>query len=147
MQAHNIRSTHPRKERKRVGRGNSSGSGTYSGRGSKGQKARTGGGVRPSFEGGQNRLVKGLPMMRGFTSIFRLEYQEVNLEALARLPESVKEVTPSVLAAHRIVRSASKPVKLLGRGDVSRALQVKGIKTSESARAKVTAAGGAIMEG
>jgi large subunit ribosomal protein L15 len=146
MQAHNIRPTQPRKDRKRVGRGNGSGSGTYSGRGSKGQKARTGGGVRPSFEGGQNRLVKGLPMMRGFHNMFRVEYQEVNVELLGKLPSNVKAVTPAVLAAHGLVNSATKPVKLLGRGELSRAFQITGVKASESARAKVTAAGGAIGE-
>lgn len=147
MQAHEIRPTTPRKSRKRVGRGNASGDGTYSGRGMKGQKARSGGGVRPGFEGGQNPLIKGLPMMRGFTNIFRTEYQVVNLDKLSALPDSVSEITPAVLAQHRLVRHANKPVKVLGGGEISRALSVTAKKFSASARAKIEAAGGSAQEG
>lgn len=146
MQPHTVRSAHHRQDRKRVGRGNGSGAGTYSGRGSKGQKARTGGGVRAGFEGGQNRLIKGLPMLRGFKNMFRTAYQPVNVEALTALPDGVTEVTPQVLAAYRLVDDARKPVKLLAQGDVSRAFQVSGIKASSTARAKITAAGGAVAE-
>ena len=147
MQAHTVRSAHARKNRKRVGRGNGSGSGTYSGKGMKGQNARSGGGVRRGFEGGQNPQIKGLPMMRGFHNPFRVEYQVVNVARLAELPESVKEVTPSSLAALRIVRHADRPVKVLGNGELSRALQVTATKFSGSARAKIKAAGGTAQEG
>lgn len=144
MQAHEIRPTHKRKRAKRVGRGQGSGKGTYSGRGLKGQKARSGGGVRPGFEGGQNPQMKGLPMLRGFKNRFRVEYQVVNLAALSRLPEEVTEVTPQLLARHRLVRSASKPVKVLAYGELDRALQVQAHKFSESAKQKIEAAGGEV---
>lgn len=144
MQAHEIRPTHKRKRAKRVGRGQGSGKGTYSGRGLKGQKARSGGGVRPGFEGGQNPQMKGLPMLRGFKNRFRVEHQVVNLAALSRLPEEVTEVTPQLLARHRLVRSASKPVKVLAYGELDRALQVQAHKFSESAKQKIEAAGGEV---
>lgn len=147
MQAHQVRSTTPRKDRKRVGRGNGSGKGTYSGKGIKGQKARTGGGVRVGFEGGQNPQIKGLPMLRGFTNNFRTEYQIVNVARLEELPSSVSEVTPEVLAAMRIVRHADKPIKVLGNGDISRKFTVKATKFTGSARAKIEAAGGTVQEG
>ena len=147
MQVHNVRPAHAHKDRKRVGRGNGSGSGNYSGKGMKGQKARSGGGVRRGFEGGQNPQIKGLPMMRGFHNPFRVEYQVVNVARLAELPENVTEVTPSSLAALRVVRHADKPVKVLGQGELARALQVKATKFSDSARAKIEAAGGTVQEG
>ena len=144
MKAHDIHPLHPRKSRKRVGRGNGSGKGTYAGKGMKGQKARSGGGVRVGFEGGQMPLIKGLPKLRGFTNIFRTEYQVVNLGALGRLPESVSEVTPEVLVRHGLVRSAKRPVKVLGQGELARALKIKASKFSASARAKIEAAGGSV---
>ena len=144
MQAHEIRPTHKRKRAKRVGRGPGSGKGTYSGRGLKGQNSRSGGGVRPGFEGGQNPQMKGLPMLRGFKNRFRVEHQVVNLTALSRLPEEVTEVTPQVLARHRLVRSAAKPVKVLAYGEIDRALHVQAHKFSESAKRKIEAAGGEV---
>jgi large subunit ribosomal protein L15 len=146
MQAHTVRPVHPRKDRKRVGRGNGSRHGTYSGRGNKGQKARSGGGVRPGFEGGQNPQIKGLPMMRGFHNRFRVEYQVVNLARLSALPDDVTEVTPAVLAELGVVRHADSPVKVLGDGDLTRALRVTAKKFSGSARAKIVAAGGKVEE-
>ncbi|MEX2431309.1 MAG: 50S ribosomal protein L15 [Dehalococcoidia bacterium] len=146
MQAHEIRPTHAAKTRKRVGRGNGS-RGTYSGRGIKGQKARSGGGVRPGFEGGQNPQMKGLPALRGFTNQFRVEYQVVNLDRLSTLPADVSEVTPALLEKHRLVRHAHKPVKVLGTGELSRALHISAVKFSASARAKIEASGGTAREG
>lgn len=146
MQVHDVRSTHPRKNRKRVGRGNGSGSGTYSGRGNKGQNSRSGGGVRPGFEGGQNPQIKGLPMMRGFHNPFRVEYQAINLDKLQALPDDVTEVTPAVLASHRLVRHSDKPIKVLAQGDLSRALKVSATKFSGAAKAKIEAAGGSVQE-
>lgn len=146
MQAHTVRPTQARAKRKRVGRGDGSGRGTYSGRGIKGQKARSGGGVRPGFEGGQNPLIKGLPMLRGFKNPFRVEHQIVNVERLGTLPEGVSEVTPAVLEAHRMVRRADRPVKVLGYGEITRALTVSGAKVSAGARAKIEAAGGSVHE-
>lgn len=147
MQAHEVRSAHHRQQRKRVGRGNGSGSGTYSGKGNKGQKSRSGGGVRVGFEGGQNPQIKGLPMLRGFKNRFRVEYQVVNVAKLQELPEGVAEVTPTLLAELRLVRHADKPIKILGLGDISRVLNVSSIKFSGAAKAKIEAAGGSVREG
>ena len=144
MQAHTVRSAHARPARKRVGRGDGSGRGTYSGRGMKGQKARSGGGVRPGFEGGQNPQIKGLPMLRGFKNPFRVEYQVVNVGRLASLPDEVSGITPSVLKASGMVRHADKPVKLLGGGEIERAFTVSGVKVTASARARIEAAGGSV---
>lgn len=113
----------------------------------KGQNSRSGGGVRPGFEGGQNPLIKGLPMLRGFKNPFRVESQVVNLSRLGALPEDVTEVTPAVLKARRMVRSADKPVKVLAYGELSRALTISGMQVSAAAKAKIEAAGGAVTEG
>ncbi len=147
MQAHTVRPLIKKKNRIRRGRGDGSGKGTYSGRGLKGQKARSGGGVRPGFEGGQNPQIKGLPLLRGFTNPFRVEYQVVNVGRLETLPAGVAEVTPSVLAQMRIVHHADRPVKVLGVGDITRALTVQATKFSGTARAKIEAAGGTVQEG
>ncbi len=144
MQAHTVRSAQARPKRKRVGRGDGSGKGTYSGRGMKGQKARSGGGVRPGFEGGQNPQIKGLPMLRGFKNPFRTEYQVVNVGRLTSLPEDVTGITPPVLKANGMIRHADRPVKLLGGGEVERAFAVSGVKVTASARARIEAAGGSV---
>ena len=134
-----------RRSRKRVGRGNSS-QGTYSGRGLKGQKARSGGGVRPSFEGGQNPMVKRLPTQRGFVNIFRQEYAIVNLDMLAARFDQESEVTPLVLKEARLIRSLNLPVKVLGRGEIDRAITITAHRFSEEARRKIEAAGGIAVE-
>ena len=134
-----------RRPRKRVGRGNAS-KGTYSGRGMKGQKSRSGGGVRPSFEGGQLPLMKRLPTQRGFTNIFRVEYATVNVDELASRFEGNAEVTPQALRDARLVRSRGAPVKVLGRGEIDRALTVSAHRFSSEARRKIEAAGGAAVE-
>ena len=144
MQAHTVRSAQARPKRKRVGRGDGSGRGTYSGRGMKGQKSRSGGGVRPGFEGGQNPQIKGLPMLRGFKNPFRTEYQVVNVGRLASIPEDVTGITPPVLKANGMIRHADRPVKLLGGGEVERAFAVSGVKVTASARARIEAAGGSV---
>ncbi len=146
MQPHQVRPLHNRQSRKRIGRGGGSGTGTYAGRGLKGQKSRAGGGVRPGFEGGQNPQIKGLPMLRGFKNRFRIEYQVVNLDRLSGLPANVTEVTPALLEQHGLVRSASKPIKLLGQGEPDRPLQVQAVKLSKAARSKIEAAGGRVEE-
>ena len=130
-----------RRQRKRVGRGNGS-QGTYSGRGTKGQKARTGGGVRPSFEGGQNPLVKRLPTQRGFVNIFKQYYSTVNLDVLAdRFPQEA-QVTPLAMKEARLIRGLNLPIKVLGRGEVDHALTITAHKFSTEARRKIEAAGG-----
>ena len=130
-----------RRQRKRVGRGNGS-QGTYSGRGLKGQKARSGGGVRASFEGGQNPMVKRLPEQRGFVNIFKRHYATVNLDVLASRFTQESEVTPLVMKQSRLIRGLNMPVKVLGRGDVDRAIIVKAHKFSTEAKRKIEASGG-----
>ena len=131
------------KKRKRVGRGNASGHGTYSTRGSKGQKAH--GSVHPRFEGGQLPLVKRLPRKRGFTNIFRIEYTVVNVSQLSVF-ENGAEINPVTLVEAGIVRNFNKPIKILGRGEITKSLKVKADWFSDTAREKITAAGGMAEE-
>jgi large subunit ribosomal protein L15 len=132
-----------RKRRKRVGRGNAGKGGTYAGRGRKGQNARSGGGVKPWFEGGQTPLVQRLPPIGGFTNIFKVHYTPVNLDRLDRF-EAGAEVSPMTLAEAGIIKSAREPVVILGRGEVDRPLQVKAHRFSKSARTKILGAGGSV---
>ena len=127
--------------RKRVGRGPGSGIGKTSGKGEKGQKSRTGYSGRPGFEGGQMPLVRRVPK-RGFTNIWRTEYAVINVGDLADLEG---EITPEILVSHGLVRSG-QPVKVLGGGEVGKALRVRANKFSKSARAKIEAAGGTCEE-
>ncbi len=131
------------KSRKRLGRGPASGTGKTSGRGHKGQKARSGGGIPPWFEGGQMPINRRLPK-RGFTNIFKKVYQVVNLEQLNRFEEGAT-VDAAVLAEKGLVKYADKPIKLLGRGELTaKSLQVKVDRASKSAVAAVEGAGGAV---
>jgi len=134
-----------KKNKKRVGRGNGSGHGTYSGRGCKGQKSRAGYKMRPGFEGGQLPLIKRLPRKRGFTNIFRKEYNIVNLNKL-NMFESGSEVTPETLVAAGVVKSLRHPIKILAEGDINHPLSVKANKFSTAAKAKIEAAGGKTEE-
>ena len=134
-----------KKSRKRVGRGDGSGHGTYSGRGCKGQKSRAGFKVRPGFEGGQLPLIKRLPQKRGFVNIFRTEYSVINLSKL-NMFESGSEVTPERLVAAGLVKSLRHPVKILAEGDIEHPLLVKAHKFSTAAKAKIEAAGGRVEE-
>jgi large subunit ribosomal protein L15 len=129
-----------RKERKRVGRGTSSGTGKTSGRGHKGQNSRSGGGVRPGFEGGQNPLYRRLPK-RGFNNPTRKEFAIVNIEELNNFAEGT-EVTPEVLMESGIVKNPMAGIKVLGNGEVTVKLTVKANKFSQSAVEKIEAAGG-----
>ena len=134
-----------RKDRKRVGRGDGSGDGTYSGRGCKGQKSRAGFKMRPGFEGGQLPIIKRLPRKRGFTNIFRIEYNVVNLGSL-NIFESGSEVTPEKMVAARLIKSLRHPIKVLAEGDLQHPLSVKANKFSAAAKAKIEAAGGQAEE-
>lgn len=134
-----------RRTSKRVGRGHGSGKGKTSGKGMMGQKARRGPGPYRTFEGGQNRLVKRMPFKRGFTNIFRVEYETVNVGSLATWPTD-REVTPETLLVARKVRRKRLPVKILGDGELTVALTVKAHKFSASARQKIEAAGGTVEE-
>ncbi len=134
-----------RQARKRVGRGNGSGHGTYSGRGCKGQKSRAGYKMRPGFEGGQLPLIKKLPRLRGFTNIFRVEYSTVNVGSLTAFKAGT-EVTPELLLGAGLIRSLKQPVKILADGELKHALTVKANKFSAAAKAKIEKAGGKAEE-
>lgn len=130
-----------KRDRKRVGRGDGSGHGTYSGRGCKGQKSRSGGGVRLGFEGGQLPLVLRLPRRRGFTNIFRTEYNVVNVGQLAVFAAGT-EVTAGELLQAGLIKFRGRPTKILGTGDIQHPLTVRADKFSTSAAQKIIAAGG-----
>lgn len=127
--------------RRRVGRGHGSGRVKTAGRGSKGQNSRSGGGVRPGFEGGQNPIYRRMPYKRGFTNPFRIEYEVVNLDKLVELDLS-GEINPAALHEAGVVRSSSDLVKILGNGEISTAMHIRAHKFSASAREKIEAAGG-----
>lgn len=127
--------------RKRRGRGPGSGLGKTSGKGHKGQKARTGGQVRAGFEGGQMPLIRRVPK-RGFTNPFKVRAQVVNLKALAAFAGS--EVTAERLAGTGLVAHVDRPIKLLADGDAPLGLVVKGLAVSAAAKAKIEAAGGRV---
>lgn len=134
-----------RKNRKRVGRGNGSGHGTYSGRGCKGQKSRAGYRMSRGFEGGQLPLIRRLPRKRGFVNIFRIEYSIVNIDKL-NMFEAGSEVTPEKLVTAGVVKSLRYPIKILAEGNIEHSLVVKANKFSTAAKAKIEAAGGKVEE-
>ena len=134
-----------RKDRKRVGRGDGSHKGTFSGRGCKGQKSRSGFRMKPGFEGGQLPIFKRLPTQRGFNNIIKTEYEVVNVGALAIFDAGI-EVTPEVLLSAGLINSVQKPLKVLGNGEISISLTVKANRFSASAKAKIEAAGGKVEE-
>ena len=135
------------KKRKRVGRGIAAGQGKTAGRGTKGQNARSGGGVRLYFEGGQLPLVRRIPFARGvnFRDPWRVQFTPVNLERLSDFKKGT-EVTPDKLAEAGIIGSADEKVVILGRGELKKALKVKAHRFSVSAREKIEAAGGSVEE-
>ena len=155
------------KPRTRVGRGIAAGKGKTAGRGTKGQKSRTGGTIQPWFEGGQTPIHVRLPKLRGFRNMFRLEYEIVNVGRISALaetgildapemegPEAAAAkaakspkpmpvtVTPDILAAAGLIRTLDKPLKVLGQGDVTRPLFIIADAFSKSAREKIEGAGG-----
>ncbi len=133
-----------RKNRKRVGRGHGSGHGGTSGRGDKGQLSRAGGGKGPGFEGGQNPLAMRMPKLPGFKNRWRQEYEVVNVSRLETLFAGGDVVDAESLVAKGVIKSAAAPVKVLGDGEVTKALTVRVDKISVSARAKIEAAGGTV---
>ena len=141
MKLHELQpSAGSRKGRKRLGRGHGSGWGKTSGKGHKGQNARSGGGTRLGFEGGQTPLFQRLPK-RGFTNINRKEYTVVNLETLNRFEEGT-EVTPELLIETGVVSKAKSGIKILGNGSLDKKLTVKAHKFSASAKDAIENAGG-----
>jgi large subunit ribosomal protein L15 len=130
------------KSRKRLGRGVASGTGKTAGRGTKGHNSRSGGGVRPGFEGGQMPLQRRLPK-RGFYNVFKKQYSVINIRDLSRFSAD-QQVDRDTLVSSGIIKSKNKPVKLLGHGEISTALNVRVAAFSKSARDKIEAAGGKV---
>ncbi|MBL7199176.1 MAG: 50S ribosomal protein L15 [Anaerolineae bacterium] len=128
-----------KKRRMRKGRGIAAGKGKTAGRGTKGQNSRSGGGVRPYFEGGQLPLVRRLAQKRGFRNRYRVEYVPVNLERIAGFEE---DVTPESLLEAGIINKVTVPIVILGDGDLDRALNVRAHRFSATAKTKIEAAGG-----
>jgi len=131
-----------RKKRKRVGRGTGSGHGKTSCRGSKGQNARSGGRVKPGFEGGQMPLLRRLPK-RGFCNIFRKDIVTVNIEQLKRFPEG-SVIDSNTLISSGIIKKKGDGIKILGKGFIDYPLSLKVDRISRGAREKIQAAGGSI---
>lgn len=133
-----------RPKRHRVGRGIAAGQGKTAGRGTKGAGAR-GSSARKGayFEGGQLSLVRRLPFKRGFTNVFRIDYQEIKLEQLETL-DAGTTVTPELLAERGLIRSALKPVVVLGNGDLTKKLTVQAHRFSKTAAEKIANAGGSV---
>jgi large subunit ribosomal protein L15 len=129
-----------KKKRKRIGRGPGSGHGKTATKGHKGLKARSGGGKRPGFEGGQMPLIRRIPK-HGFQNPFRIEYSIVNLKSLTAL-STVDPITPQALVDAGLIKRTRQPVKVLGQGELGRAVVIQAHKFSQSAVAKIEAAGG-----
>jgi large subunit ribosomal protein L15 len=132
-----------KKRRKRVGRGISAGQGKTAGRGTKGQKARSGGGTSLQHQGGNLPFFRRLPFKRGFTPPHRVAYNEINLYQLEEF-KAGSDVNPETLSGLRMLKSTSNPVVILGEGDVKVALNVRVHRVSKSARTKIEAAGGIV---
>lgn len=133
------------KSKKRLGRGTATGQGKTSGRGQKGQWSRSGGGVRVGFEGGQMPLARRLPK-RGFTNIFKKQYSEVNVESLNRF-EAGTVVDAALLKSSRVISKIEKDgIKILGNGNLEKALTIKANKFTASAKEKIVNAGGQVKE-
>lgn len=146
MQIHDLKPNEgSKKSRKRIGRGIGSGAGKTSGRGTKGQNARNGGGVRLYHMGGNLPFYRKLPFLRGegFTPLNSVRYSEVNLDTLQGFAAG-SEVTPEALAQAGLLKDKTKPIKILGRGDVKVALKIKVHKVTEGARQKIEKAGGSV---
>lgn len=142
MELHDLRpAPGAKKPRKRVGRGPGSGTGKTAGKGHKGQKSRSGYSRRLGFEGGQMPLVRRIPK-RGFTNIWRVEHEIVNLRDLERVFADGDTVTPAELAGRGLVRKAASRIKILAKGELTKKLVVEAHKFSDSAKAKIEAAGG-----
>jgi large subunit ribosomal protein L15 len=147
MKLHNLHSPKgAKKKRKRVGRGIAAGQGKTAGRGVKGQNARSGGGVRPYFEGGQLPLVRKMPFARGvnFRNPWKMEYKPVNVGRLMDYFSEGEVISPETLAQAGIIKSSQEFVAILGEGEVSCAYTVRAHRVSTGARQKIEAAGGTV---
>ena len=145
MQLHDLKpNAGSNKRRKRVGRGNGSGKGTYSGRGLNGQGSRAGGTKGAGFEGGQTPLAMRLPKLPGFVSPRRIEYTPINVSTLEARFENDAVIDGAALKAARLTKYEDEPVKILGDGELTKKFTVKADKVSASAKAKIEAAGGKV---
>lgn len=143
MRLHDLRPAEgSTKSKKRVGRGTGSGLGTTAGRGMNGQNSRSGGGVRPGFEGGQMPLFRRIPK-RGFNNIFKKEWTIVNVETLNRFEDGT-EITPELLLETGVVSKINYGIKILGDGELNKKFTVKANKFTQSAISKIEAAGGKV---
>ena len=142
MKLHELKPAQASRDKKRKGRGIGSGLGKTSGRGQKGQKSRSGGGVRIGFEGGQMPLYRRIPKV-GFTNIFRKEYAIVNISDIDVF-ENGTEVTPELLKEAGLVKNIKSGVKILGKGEITKQLTVKAHKFSKTAADRITASGGKV---
>lgn len=131
------------KSKRRVGRGNGSGLGTYSGRGCKGQNSRTGGGVRAGFEGGQTPLTLRMPKLKGFKSPNKISYQVVNLTKLNQFEDGT-EINANFLLEKGLVSKKGLPIKILGTGEIKKKLTFNVTKVSKTAKEKIEKAGGSV---
>lgn len=134
-----------RKDRTRVGRGHGSGKGKTAGRGTKGQNARSGRGPRIGFEGGQLPIQQRMPYKRGFTNIYKTQWEVVNLDRLESLAAD-EPITPALLHARGVIRDTSRPLKVLGGGELSRRVDIHAHAISVTARERIEAAGGSVTE-
>lgn len=142
MKLHDLRPNKgSKKDRKRVGRGYGSGYGKTSGKGTKGQNARAGGGVPLYHQGGDTPFFRRMPQKPGFKNFNRVEYQEVNLEYLSRFRKG-SEVTPQDLREAELINTLSRPVAILGRGELDKPLTIKAHRFSRKAVEKIEKAGG-----
>lgn len=145
MKLHDLRPAEGTKQkRKRVGRGTGSGKGKTSTRGTKGQNSRTGGGVPAVFEGGQLKLVKRLPKLRGFNNRFKVSYSPINVDTMERVFDNGATIDPAALSAVGLLGKESDPVVVLARGDLQKTVHVKAHRISAPARQKIEAAGGSV---
>lgn len=142
MKLHELKPTDgARKDKTRVGRGTGSGCGKTSGRGHKGQKSRSGGGVRPGFEGGQMPIYRRLPK-RGFKNVWRKEYAEVNVETLEKFFDDGATIDAVALVEAGILKNVLDGVRILGNGELTKKLTVKAQGFTKSAKEKIESAGG-----
>lgn len=132
-----------KKNRKRIGRGYGSGTGKTSGRGTKGQNSRAGGGVPLWHQGGDTPYYRRMPKKPGFKNFNRVEYQEVNLEYLSAFRKG-SEITPEILREVDLINTLSRPVVILGRGELKKPLKVKAHRFSKKAKEKIEKAGGTV---
>jgi len=147
MKQHEVQpSQGARKSKTRRGRGDSSGYGSFSGRGCKGQNSRSGGGVRLGFEGGQTPLWKRMPKLKGFKNPCRVEYTPVNILVIEKTYEAGEIVNEMTLLEKKVIRTTKNPVKILGNGNLTKKLSFEGVSFSSSAKEKIEASGSSIVE-